>query len=180
MTIHVDLQNVIEQDKLNHVLPSIQQIETWLNQAIAVLRLHSAEQTDSLANNKDAAFDAIQEQEFELTLRIVDASESQQLNADYRDKNKPTNVLSFPFEAPEYIDMPFLGDLVVCAIVVENEAKEQNKNISDHWAHLCIHGLLHLLGYDHIQEDEAEEMESIETSILAKLDIDDPYQDHTS
>lgn len=175
MTIHVDLQNVIEQDKLNHALPSEQQFDTWLNTSIEVLRAISSE-TQTHDDSIDAA--QIQQHAFELTLRLVDLSESQKLNFDYRDKNKPTNVLSFPFEAPEHIEMSFLGDLVVCASVVEREANEQQKQYHDHWAHLCIHGLLHLLGYDHIQDEEAQEMEGIETAILAKLSIDDPYQDH--
>ena len=175
MTIEVDLQNVIEKDKLNHVLPNKQQFEVWLNASIATLRHLETENApfDSSVNTQQ-----IQQQAFELTLRIVDETESQQLNFDYRDKNKPTNVLSFPFEAPEHIDMPYLGGLVVCAAVVELEAQTQKKNINDHWAHLCIHGLLHLLGYDHINDEEAQEMEGTETTILAKLGIDDPYQDH--
>jgi probable rRNA maturation factor len=186
MTILVDLQNVVDQDKLNHALPTIEQIEKWLNATIHELRSHtSAKNTAELELDTDASpnsasdsdIENIQQQAFEVTLRIVDIIESRQLNLDYRKKDKPTNVLSFPFEAPEHIDMPFLGDLVVCAAVVEQEAKEQNKQIIDHWTHLCIHGLLHLLGYDHMQENEAQEMEGIETAILAKLNINDPYQD---
>lgn len=183
MTIHVDLQSVVEQDKLNHVLPTVKQIEQWLNKTIDELRLNNTDKAELSAASTDAAApdaEQIQLQVFEVTLRIVDAAESQQLNADYRDKNKPTNVLSFPFEAPKHIDMPFLGDLVVCASVVEQEANEQSKHITDHWAHLCVHGLLHLLGYDHIHDEEAQEMEGIETAILAKLSIDDPYQDHST
>lgn len=187
MTILVDLQDVVEQDKLYHVLPTAQQIEKWLNATIHELRSYTSEQNaDELGLDADASphsasdsnIEDIQQQVFEITLRIVDTIESRQLNRDYRKKDKPTNVLSFTFEAPEHIDMPFLGDLVVCAAVVEQEAKEQNKQIIEHWTHLCIHGLLHLLGYDHIQENEAQEMEGIETAILAKLNIDDPYLDH--
>jgi probable rRNA maturation factor len=184
MTILVDLQDVVEQDKLNHALPTIEQIEKWLNATIDELRSHaSAQTTDELELDANASpnsasnseIENIQQQVFEVTLRIVDTIESRQLNLDYREKDKPTNVLSFAFEPPEHIDMPFLGDLVVCAAVVEKEAMEQNKQIIDHWTHLCIHGLLHLLGYDHINENEAQEMEGIETAILAKLNIDDPY-----
>ncbi|MFT4732543.1 MAG: putative rRNA maturation factor [Gammaproteobacteria bacterium] len=187
MTILVDLQDVVEQDKLSNALPTAEQIEKWLNATIHELRtLTSAQNTVEIEHDVSASPNAasnsdiedIQQQAFEVTLRIVDTIESRQLNLDYRAKDKPTNVLSFPFEAPEHIDMPFLGDLVVCAAVVEQEAKEQNKQIIDHWTHLCIHGLLHLLGYDHIHENEAQEMECIETAILAKLNIDDPYQDH--
>ncbi|MFC3152143.1 rRNA maturation RNase YbeY [Litoribrevibacter euphylliae] len=114
----------------------------------------------------------------ELTIRIVDEEESQTLNHQYRDKDKPTNVLSFPFEAPENLpDFPLIGDLVICASVVEQEAQEQGKPLKNHWAHMVIHGILHLLGYDHIDDEEAEEMESLETDILSQLEIPDPYQE---
>ena len=117
-------------------------------------------------------------EESELTIRLVEANESQALNHQYRGKNKPTNVLSFPFEAPENLpDFPLIGDLIVCASVVEQEAIEQKKPLANHWAHMIIHGILHLLGYDHIEDDEAEEMESLEIDILAQLEIPDPYQE---
>ena len=118
-----------------------------------------------------------QNQLVEMTVRIVDEDESQTLNATYRDKDKPTNVLSFPFEAPPGVELPLLGDLVVCKQVVEDEAVEQNKLLSHHWAHMLVHGTLHLLGYDHINDDEAEHMESLEVQILNSLGIDDPYSD---
>lgn len=111
----------------------------------------------------------------ELTVRIVELEESQQLNREYRDKDKPTNVLSFPFEVPEGIEMNLLGDLVVCAQVVKQEASEQSKPLRAHWAHMIIHGCLHLLGYDHIREDDAEEMEALEVKLLASLAINNPY-----
>ncbi|GLR64180.1 rRNA maturation RNase YbeY [Marinospirillum insulare] len=117
--------------------------------------------------------------ETELTLRIVDEAESQQLNKDYRGKNQPTNVLSFPFETP--IDLPaeagvsLLGDLVICLPKVIQEAAEQQKPSLNHWAHLVIHGVLHLQGYDHETDTEAELMESIEIALLAKLGINNPY-----
>ncbi|XQW86136.1 rRNA maturation RNase YbeY [Thalassotalea piscium] len=112
---------------------------------------------------------------FELTIRVVDIDESQQLNAQYRQNDKPTNVLSFPFEVPEGIELNLLGDLVICADVVAKEAIEQSKNLQDHWAHMVIHGCLHLLGFDHINDQEAEEMESLEISLLSQLNINDPY-----
>ena len=113
--------------------------------------------------------------EFEMTIRLVDEAESHELNHEYRGKDKPTNVLSFPFEVPEGIDLPLLGDLVICRQVVEQEAEEQQKPLLHHWAHMVVHGVLHLRGYDHIKDDEAEEMEALETQILASLSIPDPY-----
>ncbi|EAQ67026.1 hypothetical protein MED121_13900 [Marinomonas sp. MED121] len=112
---------------------------------------------------------------FELTVRIVDEEESQNLNHQYRGKDKSTNVLSFPFEVPDGIELPLLGDLVICRQVVEKEAVEQNKKLFHHWAHMVIHGTLHLRGFDHIKEDDAQEMESLEISILGQLDIPNPY-----
>lgn len=111
----------------------------------------------------------------ELTIRFVDGAESQSLNRDYRGKDKPTNVLSFPFENPPGITLPLLGDLVICHAVVAHEAHEQHKPLTHHYAHMVIHGTLHLMGYDHIEEQEAEEMEQLERELLATLTIPDPY-----
>ncbi|OCG61363.1 MULTISPECIES: rRNA maturation RNase YbeY [unclassified Gilliamella] len=112
----------------------------------------------------------------ELTIRIVDEQESQQLNYTYRHKDKPTNVLSFPFESPVEIEVPLLGDLIICKQVVETEAVQQHKSLTSHWAHMIVHGCLHLLGYDHILDEEAEEMENIEIDIMQQLGFEDPYQ----
>ncbi len=124
----------------------------------------------------DAALQSVTNKVFELTIRLVSSDESQQLNHQYRHKNKPTNVLSFPFEVPDGVELNLLGDLVICAHVVEQEAKTQNKALFEHWAHMVIHGCLHLLGYDHINDSDAQEMEILEIAILAKLAINDPYQ----
>ncbi len=124
----------------------------------------------------DTALQSVTNDIFELTIRLVNIDESQQLNHQYRQKNKPTNVLSFPFEVPDGVELNLLGDLVICAHVVEQEAKAQNKALFDHWAHMVIHGCLHLLGYDHINDSDAQEMETLEITILAKLAINDPYQ----
>lgn len=113
--------------------------------------------------------------EVEMTVRIVDEAESHELNLTYRGKDRPTNVLSFPFECPDEVELPLLGDLVICRQVVEREAAEQGKPLMAHWAHMVVHGSLHLLGYDHIEDDEAEEMESLETQIMQGLGFDDPY-----
>ncbi|WP_425431887.1 rRNA maturation RNase YbeY [Frateuria terrea] len=111
----------------------------------------------------------------EVAIRIVDAEEGLALNRDYRGKAYATNVLSFPAELPPGVDLPLIGDLAICAPVVAREAAEQGKKPRDHWAHLTVHGTLHLLGYDHIEDGEAEAMESLEASILATLGIADPY-----
>jgi probable rRNA maturation factor len=116
-----------------------------------------------------------------LAIRIVDEPEARRLNQHYRNKDYATNVLSFPAELPknlpEEIRQSQLGDLLICSPVVAREAKEQRRQESDHWAHLTIHGVLHLLGYDHEVVDEGTVMESLETEILAGLGISDPYQD---
>ncbi len=117
------------------------------------------------------------QKEAELTVRIVDEAESQALNLTYRAKDKPTNVLSFPFECPPGIELPLLGDLVICRQVVEREAAEQGKALEAHWAHMVVHGSLHLLGYDHIDDEEAVEMESLEQEFMQVLGFPDPYQD---
>ncbi len=132
-------------------LPTIEQVATWVSAA----RL----------DNGDAT----------IVVRIVDESESRQLNRDYRGKDRPTNVLSFPFEPPPGIPEEHLGDLVICAPVVFREAQEQQKQPEAHWAHMLVHGVLHLQGFDHQNSEEAEEMESLERQILARLGYPDPY-----
>jgi len=112
----------------------------------------------------------------ELTLRLVDRDESRNLNSRYRSKDKPTNVLSFPADLPPGIDIPLLGDIVICAPLVSEEAGEQNKPLQSHWAHLVVHGVLHLLGFDHQQEEQAEEMEAIEVDLLTSLGFGNPYR----
>jgi len=111
----------------------------------------------------------------EVVIRVVGEAEGRRLNRDYRDKDYATNVLSFPFEAPPPVLSELLGDLVLCAPVVAREAAEQGKVPIAHWAHLVVHGVLHLRGYDHQTEDEAAEMEGLEREILAGLGFPDPY-----
>lgn len=122
----------------------------------------------------DAALEGFN-QDTEIVVRIVDVQESAELNEQYRHKRGPTNILTFPVEVPEGIELNLLGDLVVCAPVLEKEALEQHKVLTDHWAHIIVHGVLHLLGYDHIDDNEAELMESKEITILNKLNIKNPY-----
>jgi probable rRNA maturation factor len=112
----------------------------------------------------------------EVTVRVVDAAESQALNHQYRGKDAPTNVLSFPFEAPPGIPVALAGDLVICAPVVEREAREQNKPLNAHWAHMVIHGILHLQGFDHITDEDASVMEELEIRLLAQLGFSNPYE----
>jgi probable rRNA maturation factor len=139
-------------------LPSAEEINAWVAQA-----LHSC------------GYQGDAEMPTELTLRIVNTDESQQLNNTYRGKDKPTNVLSFPFDGPEEIPLALLGDLVICAPVVKHEACEQHKTEQAHWAHMVVHGTLHLLGYDHIESKQAEQMETLEVQILDSLGFADPY-----
>lgn len=149
MTIELDLQLAVENE---HNLPSEKDFHLWLSETVTLFQ-----------------------QDAEVTIRLVDNQESQQLNSEYRGKDKPTNVLSFPFEAPPGIEIDLLGDLIICKQVVEKEALEQNKPVLAHWAHMVVHGALHLLGYDHIEDDEADEMESLETEIMQKMGFNDPY-----
>ena len=114
--------------------------------------------------------------ETEMTVRIVDTDESAQLNQDYCHKTGPTNILSFPFENPPGVNLPLLGDLIICAPVVQREAAEQQKPPLAHWAHMVVHGTLHLQGYDHIEEKDAEQMEHLEIDILKQLGFSNPYE----
>lgn len=111
----------------------------------------------------------------ELTVRVVGRDEIAELNRGFRGKEGPTNVLSFPFEAPPGVETPLLGDVVICAAVVAGEAATQGKDLEAHWAHMVVHGCLHLLGYDHMEPDEAEQMEALEREILGRLGYPDPY-----
>lgn len=146
----IDIQRIFESPNQ----PSDTQLELWVNTV--------------LTNIDD---------DFELTIRIVDEMESEQLNETYRHKKGSTNILSFPFEVPEGMELNLLGDLVICAPVLEREAQEQNKSLHNHWAHIVIHGTLHLLGYDHIEDEEAQEMEAKEIELLQTLSIPNPYED---
>ena len=111
----------------------------------------------------------------ELSVRIVDEPEGKKLNETYRGATGPTNVLSFPFDEKTPEPLPLIGDTVVCAPVVAREAQQQNKDLTAHWAHMIIHGVLHLLGYDHQNDSEAAIMETLETEIMQKLGFAPPY-----
>lgn len=155
MKLQLDLQVVVDVE-----LPTREQFETWLEAALS----------GEWAGKREQA---------ELTIRIVDEDEMINLNRDYRHKDKVTNVLSFPFEMPEGVEDSeaggLLGDIVICADVVKKEAQEQGKPIEAHWAHMVTHGSLHLLGYDHIEATEADEMEALEAQILGAQGYANPY-----
>jgi probable rRNA maturation factor len=112
----------------------------------------------------------------EASVVLMSDMEMAEYNEHYRNKSGPTNVLSFPFDVPPGIESSHIGDVVICASVVVEEAQQQGKPAAAHWAHMVVHGMLHLQGYDHINNDEAEEMEKMETEILARLGFANPYQ----
>ena len=152
MNVLVDIQNATTES-----VPDEGDIRRWISDAVNAVR------TDP-------------EAPCEVSVRLVDDAEMAELNGRYRDKPQPTNVLSFPSELPEELELPLLGDIVICAPVVRREAEQQDKPLSAHWAHMAVHGALHLLGYDHIEDDDAQKMESLETSILAGMGLPCPYQ----
>jgi probable rRNA maturation factor len=115
------------------------------------------------------------QEQVEVSVRLVDSDEMAQLNETYRGKKGPTNVLSFPADLPTELALPLLGDIVICAPVVLAEAAQQDKSSAAHWAHMTVHGTLHLLGYDHITEEEATIMEALESAILGQLNYSCPY-----
>ncbi len=149
MNLLIDYQINVEGQQA----PSYEEVQTWADEVIK-----------TLPGDK------------EVSIRIVDIDEMTYYNETFRKKTGPTNVLSFPDEVqPHEPPSNYLGDIAICAEVVEKESKEQKKPIQSHWAHLIIHGLLHLLGYDHIKENEAKIMEQMEIDLMQKLGFDNPY-----
>lgn len=144
----------IEINSQHPFIPSQEKCEAWITTVLQHQKLNNAE----------------------VSIYIVDEDEGQQINSQYRNKDYPTNVLSFPADIPEEVGVPLLGDLIICAPVVEREAKEQQKDLEAHWAHMLVHGCLHLLGFDHLEDDEADLMEGLETHILQKLGFPPPYE----
>jgi len=166
--LNLEVQYALEQVTTT-TLPSEEQFQTWIKAALV----------DNSSLDRPVS----------LTVRVVSSDEIQQLNHQFRGKDRPTNVLSFPFEYPAELpaelmselmsEEQILGDLAICADVLESEAQQQEKTLNDHWAHMVVHGCLHLLGYDHIKDEDAEVMEALEVTILSKLKISDPYHiDH--
>lgn len=158
MAILLDLQQVSEAAS-----PTESQFQQWLD--------------DALLSQISKYRDDLSLDNWEITIRLVDNDEIQQLNKEYREKDKPTNVLSFPFESPPGVDIPLLGDLIISVPYVNNEAEQQSKTTEAHWAHMVLHGCLHLLGYDHITTEDAEEMENIEIQILREWGFSNPYEE---
>ncbi len=148
-TVGIDIQIASDFDPL----PTQMQLQTWTEAALQHLKNHT-----------------------EITIRIVDAPEIQALNKNYRHKDKPTNVLSFPMEIPEDIGVNLLGDVVICAPIIWQEAEQQNKDYEAHFAHMVVHGCLHLLGYDHTSPEEAGKMEPLEVELLESLNFSNPYE----
>ena len=148
MSITITIQKAI---KIKNIPPK-KLFETWANEARSPSK-----------------------KKLEIVIRIVDTKEITDLNKQYRKKNKPTNIIAFKFYPPANIKSNLLGDLVICAPVVKNEAKLQHKTQLSHWAHMTVHGVLHLLGHDHKNKEDAENMEKREVKILQKLGFKNPY-----
>ncbi len=151
MMYQVTVQRTVSKD----IMPAAKELKYWAKSALKYLKKKA-----------------------ELNIRVVNSHEITELNTQYRKKNKPTNVLSFPFDMPDEIEdeLAFLGDIIICAEVVNQEALSQQKSLEAHWAHMTIHGTLHLLGYDHETDNEAAIMEQAEINILALLSFPNPYQ----
>ena len=150
MSLHVDIQSASAEPT-----PDEEDLQRWIAAAMAA----------GCTRARDS----------EICVRLVDTEEMTRLNRDYRGKDAPTNVLSFPSDLPPETQVPLLGDIVICAPVVRREAAEQRKTLAAHWAHMAVHGTLHLLGYDHIEESQAAAMELLESRILGQLNFDCPY-----
>ncbi len=148
--MHIDIQYALDQP--SNYLPDANQISLWANTVLNSQNMNG-----------------------EVTVRIVTIEEITLLNENYRHKPGPTNVLSFPADLPDIVNLPLLGDIILCAEVINFEAKNQNKTAPTHWAHMVVHGILHLLGFDHITDTEAKQMETLETKILSGLGYADPY-----
>lgn len=153
MTASVDVQMVVDAVGA----PTVEDVALWVNRAIGIAGATGAT---------------------EVAVRIVGHEEMRQLNSDFREQDKATNVLSFP--AGKIVGLPVgaerpLGDIIVCAEIVSDEAAQQGKSSNDHWAHIIVHGTLHLLGYDHVDAADARIMEGLETQVLGDNGIADPY-----
>ena len=162
LSVKLDLQNPSNSESI----PTLKEMTTWCEAAVQ-------------SKTHQQAF----ENSLSVLIRIVDNDESADLNQTYREKEGPTNVLSFPNDIPEFMlgineldeQNSHLGDLIICESLVKKEASEQAKSLSSHWAHLIIHGILHLQGFDHIDDNDALTMEALEIQILERLGFSNPY-----
>lgn len=148
MSVTVDVQSTCD----SKIVPHPNELQRWVAAAVG-------------ERHRDA----------EVSIRIVGEAEGAELNRAWRGRSGATNVLSFPAEIPPELSLPLLGDLVICAPVIEREAVEQGKALTAHWAHIVVHGTLHLLGYNHVEERDALEMEALERELLGALEFPDPY-----
>lgn len=151
--MQIELQNATDSKDI----PDLATIESWIEQAVKII-------PDKIPAEQNA-----------MTIRIINKTESAYLNSTYRHKEGATNVLAFEDHSLGELEADSLGDLAICIDIVREEAEAQNKPIMAHWAHLITHGLLHLIGYDHMEDDEAEVMEALESKILLTLGFDDPF-----
>ena len=156
MNAHIDIQSASREP-----VPDEDDFRRWINAALAEQGAHY--------RSDDTV---------EISVRLVDSQEMAALNATYRGKTGPTNVLAFPADIPPELEQPLLGDIVICAPVVRAEARRQGKSANAHWAHMAVHGSLHLLGFEHEDDTQAAVMEALESRILQKLNFDCPYEDH--
>ena len=152
MPVVVELSQSENFNQESEDVPSLTQLQQWANAACL-------EDADVIAS-----------------MQILSAEEMSSLNRDFSGKDKPTNVLSFPMQLPEHVEINLLGDLALCAEIINAEAKQQDKSQEAHWAHMVVHGMLHLQGYDHIKDAEASTMELLEAQILKKIGINNPYE----
>jgi len=157
MPVVVELSKSEDCDQDDDV-PRLSQLQAWANEAC-------------LKNDMEGG-------EVVASLQILGKEEMQVLNRDYRGKDKPTNVLSFPMRLPEQVEINLLGDIALCAKIINDEAEQQEKSREAHWAHMVVHGMLHLQGYDHEQDSDAQAMESLEIQILNKIGFENPYMKH--
>lgn len=154
MPVIVELSQSEDFNQEDDDVPLLSQLQLWANEA------------------------CLKDTEVVTSIQMLSKKEMQALNRDFSGKDKSTNVLSFPMQLPEQVEINLLGDLALCAEVINQEAKQQDKTHDAHWAHMVVHGMLHLQGYDHIKQDEAELMESLEIKILDKLGFANPYETH--
>ena len=164
MNVQLDVQYAVDQADL----PDEETIRAWIDMVLDMPGLEWRQ-------DGKLTVDTLRDSGVQLTVRLADREESAELNSHYRHRSGPTNVLSFPYDQQVPVEPVLLGDIVICAPLVVTEAQQQSKPVMAHWAHLVIHGVLHLLGYDHESVADADIMESMEARVLQQLGLPDPY-----